>query len=104
MLTCSTMGAKVHSFENVIPMLSFTIETVKVNTMVDRPASINLGKFWIGPYVLDGGNHPGLLQRRKNSNMITKKRLLERCGLGSLVSFCAKKCILRRHTGSFNEQ
>lgn len=62
MRTCSTMGVKICSFENVILMLRFTMETVKVNAMVDMPASINLGKFWIVYCVLDDDKHPGHLK------------------------------------------
>lgn len=50
-------------------MLNFTMETVKVNAIVDMPTSINLGKFWIVHCVLDGDKHPGHLHRRKRSNM-----------------------------------
>lgn len=52
-------------------MLSFTVETVKVNAMVDLPTIINLRKFWMVHCVLDGDEHPGHLQGRKSSNMIT---------------------------------
>lgn len=49
------------------------METVKVHTMVDVPISVNLYKFFIVHCVnvLDSEKHPGHLQSRKGSNMIS---------------------------------
>lgn len=49
------------------------METVKVNTMVDMPISVNLHKFLIVHCVnVSGGEkHPGPLPSRKGSNMIS---------------------------------
>lgn len=60
---------KIRSFEDVILMLSFTMETVEVNAMVDMPTSINLDKFWVVLCVFDGDKHPSHLHRRKSSDM-----------------------------------
>lgn len=55
---------KIRSFEDVILVLSFTVETAKVNDMADMPTSINLGKFWVVHFVLDSDKHRGHLHRR----------------------------------------
>lgn len=90
--TCRISATKVQSFEHVILILSFTVETVKVDAVVDMLISISLGRFLIVHCVnvLDGKRHPGHLHGRKGRNMVPSKAVSERCGLGALASFSAE--------------